>query len=80
LRQTDWCIFAGPSIGAFNEWAQGSYFEDPANRKVGDIALNFLFGLSILKRFTLARDLGLVPDDLPLVLKPLPPEELADFV
>jgi PfaD family protein len=79
-RQTDWCIFAGPSIGAFNEWAAGSHFEDPANRRVGDVALNFLFGLSILKRFVLARDLGLVPDDLPLVLKPLPPEELSEFI
>jgi PfaD family protein len=79
-RQTDWCVFAGPSIGAFNEWAMGSYFEDPANRKVGDVALNFLFGLAILKRFVLARDLGLVPDDLPLSLKPLPPEELSEFI
>jgi PfaD family protein len=79
-RQTDWCIFSGPSIGSFNEWVQGSYFEDPSNRKVGDIALNLLYGLAVLKRYNHARDLGLVPDDLPLSFKPLPPDELAEFI
>ncbi|MDR2461187.1 MAG: PfaD family polyunsaturated fatty acid/polyketide biosynthesis protein [Deltaproteobacteria bacterium] len=79
-RQTDWCIFAGPAIGAFNEWTQGSYYEDPMNRRVGDVALNLLYGLAVLKRFSLARDLGLVPDELPLPLKPLAPEELAEFI
>jgi PfaD family protein len=79
-RRADWCIFSGPSIGAFNEWASGSYYEDPANRKVGDLALNLLYGLAVLKRFILARDLGLVPDDLSLTLKPLPPEQLAEFI
>jgi PfaD family protein len=79
-RQTDFCVFSGPSIGAFNEWAQGSHYENPENRKVGDIALNLLYGLAVHKRFSLARDLGLVPDDLPLPLRPLPPEELAEFI
>jgi PfaD family protein len=79
-RQTDWSVFTGPAIGAFNEWAQGSHYEDPANRRVSELALNLLYGLSVLKRFSLARDLGLVPDDLPLSLKPLPPEELMEFI
>ncbi|MDR1040920.1 MAG: PfaD family polyunsaturated fatty acid/polyketide biosynthesis protein [Deltaproteobacteria bacterium] len=79
-RQTDWSVFTGPAIGSFNEWAAGSYYEDPANRKVAELALNLLYGLSVLKRFSLARDLGLVPDDLPLSLKPLPPEELMEFI
>ncbi|MDR1312663.1 MAG: PfaD family polyunsaturated fatty acid/polyketide biosynthesis protein, partial [Deltaproteobacteria bacterium] len=61
-RQTDWSVFTGPAIGAFNEWAAGSHYEDPANRKVAELALNLLYGLSVLKRFSLARDLGLVPD------------------
>ncbi|MDR2612114.1 MAG: PfaD family polyunsaturated fatty acid/polyketide biosynthesis protein [Deltaproteobacteria bacterium] len=79
-RQTDWCVFTGPSVGAFNEWAQGSHYEDPANRRVSELALNLLYGLSVLKRFSLARDLGLVPDDLPLTFKPLPPEELVELI
>ncbi|MDR3153987.1 MAG: PfaD family polyunsaturated fatty acid/polyketide biosynthesis protein [Deltaproteobacteria bacterium] len=79
-RQTDWSVFTGPAIGAFNEWAQGSHYEDPANRKVAEIAMNLLYGLSVLKRFSLARDLGLVPDDLPLSPKPLPPEELMEYI
>jgi PfaD family protein len=79
-RQTDWCVFTGPAIGAFNEWAAGSHYEDPANRRVSELALNLLYALSVLKRFSLARDLGLVPDDMPLSLKPLPPEELREFI
>ncbi|MDR1038791.1 MAG: PfaD family polyunsaturated fatty acid/polyketide biosynthesis protein, partial [Deltaproteobacteria bacterium] len=79
-RQTDWSVFTGPAIGAFNEWAAGSHYEDPANRRVAELALNLLYGLSVLKRFSLARDLGLVPDDLPLAVKPLPPEELMEFI
>ncbi|MDR2405904.1 MAG: PfaD family polyunsaturated fatty acid/polyketide biosynthesis protein [Deltaproteobacteria bacterium] len=79
-RRTDWSIFTGPSMGAFNEWASGSYYEDPSNRKVVDIALNLLYGLAVLKRITMARDMGLIPDDLSIALKPLPPEELADYI
>ncbi|MDR1164967.1 MAG: PfaD family polyunsaturated fatty acid/polyketide biosynthesis protein [Deltaproteobacteria bacterium] len=79
-RRADWCVFAGPSIGAFNEWAKDSFYQDPANRKVGELALNLMYGLAVLKRFALARDLGLVPDDLPFNLKPLSPEQLADFI
>jgi PfaD family protein len=79
-RRTDWAIFCGPSLGAFNEWAAGTTYEDPTNRRVGDLARNLLYGASVLKRFALARDLGLIPEDLLLPLKPLSPEELAIFI
>jgi PfaD family protein len=79
-RRSDWSIFTGPAIGAFNEWTLGSYLEDPSKRKVVDVALNFLYGLAVLKRFTMARDLGLIPDDLAVTIKPLPPEELAEYI
>ncbi|MDR2340407.1 MAG: PfaD family polyunsaturated fatty acid/polyketide biosynthesis protein [Deltaproteobacteria bacterium] len=79
-RRTDWSIFAGPSIGAFNEWVAGTHYANPDNRKVVDVAMNLLYGLAILKRFAMARDLGLIPDGLPLNIKPLPPEELAEYI
>ncbi|MDR2443724.1 MAG: PfaD family polyunsaturated fatty acid/polyketide biosynthesis protein [Deltaproteobacteria bacterium] len=79
-RRTDWCIFSGPSIGAFNEWVSGTYYADPSHRKVADVAGLLLYGAAVLKRFTLARDLGLLSDDSYHGLSPLPPEELASYI
>jgi PfaD family protein len=78
-RRTDWSIFCGPSLGAFNEWVAGSYYEDTTNRRVADLAGLLLHGAAVLKRISLARDLGLLPDDCYVNLPPLPPEELGNF-
>jgi PfaD family protein len=78
-RRTDWSIFCGPSLGAFNEWVAGSHYEDPANRRVADLAGLLLHGAAVIKRISLARDLGLLPDDYYINLAPLPPEELSNF-
>ncbi len=37
-RKMDMQIWCGPSMGAFNNFARGTYLEDPKNRKVSDIA------------------------------------------
>jgi PfaD family protein len=79
-RRTDWCIFCGPSLGAFNEWSQGTLYDDPQNRRVASLAQNLLYGLAVYKRMILARDLGLLPDALCTPLKPLPPEELTPYI
>jgi PfaD family protein len=78
-RRTDWCVFCGPSLGAFNEWVAGSHYEDPANRRVADLAGLLLHGAAVIKRLAMARDLGLLPDDYYLNLTPLDPEELSNF-
>ncbi|MDR1487174.1 MAG: PfaD family polyunsaturated fatty acid/polyketide biosynthesis protein [Deltaproteobacteria bacterium] len=78
-RRTDWCIFCGPALGAFNEWVAGSHYEDPTNRRVADVAALLLYGAAVQKRFNLARDLGLLAEQDPVTLPPLPPEELAAF-
>jgi PfaD family protein len=78
-RRTDWSIFCGPSLGAFNEWVAGSSYEDPANRRVADLAGLLLHGAAVIKRLSLARDLGLLPDDHYINLSPLPPDELCNF-
>ena len=43
-RKMDYQIWCGPSMGAFNEWAQGRYLEDHTNRHVDDIAWQLLKG------------------------------------
>jgi PfaD family protein len=78
-RRTDWSIFCGPSLGAFNEWVAGSPYEDPANRRVADLAGLLLYGAAVQKRFTLARDIGLLQEDCSVNLPPIAPEELANF-
>jgi PfaD family protein len=79
-RRSDWCVFCGPAMGAFNEWAAGSFLAEPANRTVAALAQNLLYGLAVYKRMVMARDLGFLPDDLCRPLKPLPPDKLAPFV
>jgi PfaD family protein len=43
-RRMDYQVWCGPSMGAFNEWARGSYLEDPSNRHVTDVAWQLLTG------------------------------------
>jgi trans-AT polyketide synthase, acyltransferase and oxidoreductase domains len=49
-RKIDYQIWCGPSMGAFNEWARGSFLEDVAQRKVVTVAYNILFGAAVLLR------------------------------
>jgi hypothetical protein len=58
----------------------GTWYEDPANRKVADVAGLLLHGAAVLKRLTLARDLGLLADDETAAIAPLSPEELPLYV
>jgi len=46
----DYQIWCGPSMGAFNEWAQGTYLEDYTNRHVADVAWQLLKGCMYLYR------------------------------
>jgi hypothetical protein len=41
-RKIDYQVWCGPSMGAFNEWAQGTFLEQPKNRKIVTVALNIL--------------------------------------
>ncbi len=49
-RETDYQIWCGPSMGAFNAWAQGSYLEDVSQRRVVDIAHHLMTGAAFLSR------------------------------
>jgi len=49
-RRMDYQIWCGPAMGAFNQWVSGSHLEDPENRHVDEVALNLLFGASVVTR------------------------------
>jgi trans-AT polyketide synthase/acyltransferase/oxidoreductase domain-containing protein len=57
-RQTDFQIWCGPAIGAFNRWAAGSPLAEPARRTVVQIALNLLEGAAMVTRAHQLRSYG----------------------
>lgn len=65
-RKIDYQVWCGPAMGAFNEWAAGSFLEAPANRTAVTVALNILFGAAVLTRANFLRCQGI----------PIPPEAL----
>jgi PfaD family protein len=57
-RLTDYQIWCGPAIGAFNRWAAGSPLAQPAHRTVVQIALNLLEGAAMVTRAHQLRSYG----------------------
>ena len=49
-RKMDYQIWCGPSMGAFNEWVQGTHLDDLTNRHVDDIAWQLLNGCMYVSR------------------------------
>lgn len=49
-RVIDYQIWCGPSLGAFNGWARGSYLEPVANRSVVDVAAQLMHGAAFASR------------------------------
>lgn len=58
-RVLDYQIWCGPAMGAFNEWVKGSFLEDYKNRGISAIALNLLYGASIITRMGWLRAQGI---------------------
>lgn len=58
-RKIDYQVWCGPAMGAFNEWATGSFLEAPAQRTVATVALNILFGAAVLTRANILRYQGI---------------------
>jgi PfaD family protein len=57
-RKVDYQVWCGPAMGAFNEWAKGSFLEQPRNRRVVTLAYNLLYGAAVLTRLHLLRVQG----------------------
>lgn len=49
-RETDYQIWCGPAMGAFNNWVKDTYLAQPQNRHVVDIAHQILTGTAYLYR------------------------------
>lgn len=49
-RKIDYQIWCGPAMGAFNEWARGSFLENREQRKVVTVAYNILYGAALMQR------------------------------
>ena len=46
----DYQVWCGPAMGAFNEWAKGSFLQQAQNRTVATVALNILHGAALTLR------------------------------
>ncbi len=75
-RQLDYQVWCGPAMGAFNEWAKGSFLEPPANRRVVVVAQNLLYGACVALRKQSLRQQGIHLNHLDTATAPLTPEEL----
>lgn len=74
-RKTDFQVWCGPGMGAFNEWTRGTFLADPARRTLATVALNLMHGAAVLKRAEMAALCGAGADSMPRV-EPLEPEEI----
>jgi PfaD family protein len=63
-RKNDYQIWCGPSMGAFNDWARGSFLEKPENRSVETLAMNLLYGacVALRRQAIIASGVFLPPD------------------
>ncbi|WP_457551963.1 PfaD family polyunsaturated fatty acid/polyketide biosynthesis protein [Desulfobacula sp.] len=79
-RKMDYQIWCGPAIGAFNQWAKGSFLEARENRKIAEIALNIMFGACICIRASILKTQGI---PLPLgagVFNPMKKKDILAFL
>jgi len=58
-RKVDYQVWCGPAMGAFNEWAKGSFLERAERRQVVPIAMNILTGCAVLGRVAALRAQGI---------------------
>ncbi len=57
-RRTDFQIWCGPSMGAFNAWVAGTELHDPARRTVVQVARNLMEGAAVITRAQQLRSYG----------------------
>lgn len=71
-REMDYQIWCGPAMGAFNEWAKGTYLEPWENRYAADVAKQLLEGAAYLYRLQFLELQGI---QLPANLKSFLPKK-----
>jgi hypothetical protein len=71
-RRIDYQIWCGPAMGAFNEWAKGSFLAEPERRNVVQIALNLLEGAAVATRAQQLRSAGVPVPQQAFAFRPRP--------
>jgi trans-AT polyketide synthase/acyltransferase/oxidoreductase domain-containing protein len=71
-RRTDVQVWCGPAIGAFNDWSQGTFLQQPAQRRVVAVAANLMTGAATLLRARSLRDQGVEVRTDPYGFRPRP--------
>lgn len=75
-RREDYQIWCGPAMGAFNEWAAGSFLEGPDARHAVNVAHNLLYGAALVARCGLLARQGIVLGPGAFPIRPLTDEQL----
>ncbi|WP_394200336.1 eicosapentaenoate synthase subunit PfaD [Shewanella waksmanii] len=64
-REMDYQIWAGPALGAFNQWAKGSYLDNYQDRNAVDLAKHLMYGAAYLNRINTLTAQGIkLPNEL----------------
>jgi len=79
-RKMDYQVWCGPGMGAFNEWAKGSFLEPAQERRVAVVALNLLAGASYLSRVHALRCQGVAVNHQAAHFAPQRLEELRQLL
>ena len=79
-RRIDYQVWCGPAMGAFNEWAAGSFLEHPSRRNVVTVALNILFGAAVLTRANYLRCQGISLSPEALRTEPLELTRIKEYL
>ena len=75
-RRVDYQVWCGPSMGAFNEWARGSFLDDLSARTVETVSLNLMLGAAVLTRVNWLRAQGLAVPMAAQQFAPMCPEQI----
>lgn len=71
-RRSDYQIWCGPAMGAFNAWVRNSFLEPLENRTADQVALNLIEGAAVITRAQLLRSLGLPVPASAFSYRPVP--------
>lgn len=75
-RKADYQVWCGPAMGAFNEWAKGTFLERPERREVVTVAMNLLVGAAVVLRRSWLQTQGLAASSGGESFRPAEPAEL----
>jgi len=71
-RKSDFQIWCGPAMGAFNAWVEGSFLEPPENRTALQVARNLMEGAAVVTRAQQLRSYGLAIPPASFDFRPRP--------